>query len=227
MSRLPLEEARRRLAGIGANARVRTAGPPRARPRSAPGPPAVGTAVAVPPIAGRPRRAAPPVPGAARRMAVPSATARIHGVSAGLASRVDRVAPVAAAARGVSPPAPAAARRPAAGTPPALLRQRRERIPWPRLPRPRLAAAWERLLREHGVPAHDLRLVAVVGPLPLGAVRAAGLDADGRVVVALAPGPAPGPSGDLALARPAAGGRLLRSAVPYPAAPAGRRARRR
>ncbi len=55
----------------------------------------------------------------------------------------------------------------------------------------------------------------VYGPLPLGAVTAASLEPDGRLRVVLG-GRRPGRTGDVALARDAATGRLVRADVPYP-----------
>jgi hypothetical protein len=99
--------------------------------------------------------------------------------------------------------------------PAAARRARRHRIPWHLLGRERLGAAWEAVQRDHGGALADLRLAGVYGPLPLGAVAAAALEADGRLGVVLA-GRRPGRTGDVALARDMATGRLVRADVPYP-----------
>ena len=69
--------------------------------------------------------------------------------------------------------------------------------------------------RDHGGGLADLRLQGVYGPLPLGAVTAAAFEPDGRLRVELG-GRRPGRTGDVALARDAATGRLVRADVPYP-----------
>lgn len=119
---------------------------------------------------------------------------------------------VATAARRSALVAGAGARR---GVPDAARLGRRARTPWHLLGRERLSAAWEAVQRDHGGGLADLRLLGVFGPLPLGAVSAAALDPDGRLRVTLG-GRRPGRTGDVALARDAATGRLVRADVPYP-----------
>jgi hypothetical protein len=69
--------------------------------------------------------------------------------------------------------------------------------------------------RDHGGGPAELRLLGVFGPLPLGAVTDAALEPDGRLRVALG-GRRPGRTGDVALARDLATGRLVRADAPYP-----------
>lgn len=108
-----------------------------------------------------------------------------------------------------------------------LLAQRRRRVPWGELGRERILAAWSRLVREHVVPAEQLRLLGVFGPAPLGAVAAIAYDPDrDRALIALRRTRVPGPAGDLALARHLPTGRLLTTAVAPPPVP-GRTADRR
>jgi hypothetical protein len=162
---------------------------PDARCAAAPGTRAV--AVAPPPLA--------PVPRAAT-VVLGAPVAR--GDAAGAATSARRCAPVArAGAR--------------SGVPDAARLGRRARTPWHLLGRERLAAAWEAVQRDHGGGLADLRLLGVYGPLPLGAVTAAALDPDGRLRVVLG-GRRPGRTGDVALARDAATGRLVRADAPYP-----------
>ncbi len=92
---------------------------------------------------------------------------------------------------------------------------RRPRVPWPELGRERLAAAWSRVQAEHGA-AGELLLVGVYGPVPLDAVTALALDADGRAAMTFARRAAAGRRGDVALARVASTGRLVRSDIPHP-----------
>lgn len=68
---------------------------------------------------------------------------------------------------------------------------------------------------EHGA-AGELLLVGVYGPVPLDAVTALALDADGRAAMTFARRAAGGRRGDVALARVAATGRLVRSDIPHP-----------
>jgi hypothetical protein len=98
-----------------------------------------------------------------------------------------------------------------------LHRLRRARVPWNGLARERLLAAWTRLLREHGAPPEELRLLGVYGPLPLAAVEAVALRPDGRAELRVGRRRASGPAGDIALARHVPTGRLVRSDVPAPA----------
>ncbi|WP_217921550.1 hypothetical protein [Miltoncostaea oceani] len=130
------------------------------------------------------------------------------------ASAARHVAPLAVVAR-AAPAAVAmpAARRARLG---ALRTQRRARVPWTLLPRPRLAAAWS-AVQDANPGAGDLRLVGVYGPLPLDAVEAAGLDGDGRLAVTLGRLRRPSVTGDIALARVGPGDRLVRCDLPYPA----------
>jgi hypothetical protein len=166
---------------------------------------AVGPATSV--VAVPPPSPAPVPRAAASAVAVPSA----RGAAA-----------PAATARRCPPVRGARARR---GIPPAARLARRERTPWHLLGRDRLAAAWEAVQRDHGDGIADLRLAGVYGPLPLGAVTVATLAPDGRLCVVLG-GRRPGPTGDVALARHAATGRLVRADAPYPV-PGGARRRLR
>jgi len=166
-------------------------------PRSAVAPATSAVAVPPPPLA--------PVPHAA--VAAVAAPAALRAPAPGTAARRCATLDRARIRRGV----PAAARL-----------SRRERTPWHLLGRERLAAAWQAVQRDHGAGGADLRLAGVYGPLPLGAVSAAGLEPDGRLRVVLA-GRRPGPTGDLALARDEATGRLVRADAPYPDAGGARR----
>jgi hypothetical protein len=99
-----------------------------------------------------------------------------------------------------------------------LFSQARPRIDWERVGRERLLRAWKGVLREHGLPSGDVRLVGVFGPAPLGAVDGVALAADGEsAVIAFRATRAPGPAGDVALARHVPTGRLLTVLVPPPA----------
>ena len=93
---------------------------------------------------------------------------------------------------------------------------RRSRVPWPELPRERLAAAWGRIQTEHAA-AGDLLLVGVYGPVPIDAISSVALDPDGRLAMTFARRGVRGRWGDVALARQAASGRLVRSDVAHPA----------
>lgn len=159
--------------------------------RRAAAPATSAVAVPPPPLA--------PVPNAAAAAVAPPA------------ARGRAQAPVTAARRCTSVGAVRAHR----GVPAAARLARRGRTPWHLLGRDRLAAAWEAVQRDHGGGLADLRLAGVYGPLPLGAVTAASLEPDGRLRVVLG-GRRPGRTGDVALARDAATGRLVRADVPYP-----------
>lgn len=92
----------------------------------------------------------------------------------------------------------------------ALYSQRRARIPWESMGRDRLLQAWKAVLRDHALPAEDVRLVGIFGPAPLGAVESVRLDHSGEVaIVALRPTRVPGPPGDVAFARHVPTGRML------------------
>jgi len=200
------------VARLGASSTAREVAPPAATVHAAgaPRPGAGAPALAVVPSARRalapatgvsavPPPSLTPVPRAAAAAVAPPAA---RGRARALATAARRCAPVGAvrAHRGV----PAAARR-------AL----RTRTPWHLLGRDRLGAAWEAVQRDHGAGLADLRLAGVYGPLPLGAVTAAALEPDGRLRVVLG-GRRPGRTGDVALARDAATGRLVRADAPYP-----------
>ena len=208
----PLAEIRRLVARLGASPVAREV----ARPAAA------AHAADVP----RPRVGAPAthLAPAVRRAAAPATSA--------VAVPPPPLAPVPnAAAAAVAPPPPAAGRqapvtaarrctpvggvRAHRGVPAAARLARRGRTPWHLLGRDRLGAAWEAVQRDHGGGLADLRLAGVYGPLPLGAVTAASLEPDGRLRVVLG-GRRPGRTGDVALARDAATGRLVRADVPYP-----------
>lgn len=91
-----------------------------------------------------------------------------------------------------------------------LLAQRRRRIDWELVGRERLLRAWKGVLREHGLPAGEVRLVGIFGPAPLGALESVALDASGHdAIVSLRRTRVPGPTGHVALARHVPTGRLL------------------
>lgn len=148
-----------------------------------------------------PNRVAPP----------PSTPLARDGVAAIPPAAAGRWRPLAAATGAVPP---VRRRPPRGGLPGAARVLRRQRTPWPRLSRVRLAAAWAAVQRDHGGPGADLRLVGVYGPLPLAAVAAAALEPDGGLRVAVGPRRAAA-HGDIALARDAATGRLVRADAPY------------
>lgn len=117
--------------------------------------------------------------------------------------------------RVVAPLAPTLARRLRGPGYDGLLSQRRVRIPWEHVGRERLLRAWKGVLREHGLPAGEVRLVGIFGPTPLGAVDGVALDATGEAaVVAMRRTRVPGPIGHVALARHVPSGRLLTVLVP-------------
>lgn len=95
-----------------------------------------------------------------------------------------------------------------------LRTMRRERVPWTSLSRERLAAAWGRVQIEHAS-LGELLLVGVFGPVPIDAVTSVALDPDGRLAMTFSRAVS-GRRGDIALARHAASGRLVRSDVPRP-----------
>jgi hypothetical protein len=96
-----------------------------------------------------------------------------------------------------------------------LLAQRRRRIDWELVGRDRLLRAWKSVLREHGFPAGEVRLVGIFGPAPLGALEGVALDASGdAAIVALRRSRVPGPTGHVALARHVPSGRLLTVLLP-------------
>ena len=174
-------------------------------------------------------RGGPAVPGTrARAVPVPAASARAHGVAPDLAGRAVDPGPVrpAPSVRACGPLRRPGARATRIRPGSSLLVLRRRPVPWAVLPRERLLAAWARLLRDHRALPDDLRLLGVYGPLPLDAVASVVLDPrDDEVLVTLRRTRAPGPSGDVALARDGTSHRLLQSRVPSGAPP--RRPRRR
>ena len=93
---------------------------------------------------------------------------------------------------------------------------RRARVSWARLPRERLTAAWGRIQTEHGA-GGELLLVGVFGPVPIDAITAVALEPDGRLAMTFARRGVLGRMGDVALARHAASGRLVRCDIPHPA----------
>ena len=93
---------------------------------------------------------------------------------------------------------------------------RRRRVAWTRLPRERLAAIWERVLIEHGS-SGELMLVGIFGPVPIDSVASVALEPDGRLAMTFARRAVAGRSGDVALARHVASGRLVRSDIAHPA----------
>lgn len=123
------------------------------------------------------------------------------------------------AARSSAVLAPRPARRPGPRTAAAVMTQRRTRLPWSQIPQERLLVAWTRVVREHALPADELRLIGVFGPAPLGAVDGVALDPDGeRALLSLHRTRVPGPTGDVALARHLPTGRLLSAVVEREAA---------
>ena len=92
---------------------------------------------------------------------------------------------------------------------------RRGRTPWHLLGRDRLGAAWEAVQRDHGGGSPTCASPACTGRCRSARSRAASLEPDGRLRVVLG-GRRPGRTGDVALARDAATGRLVRADVPYP-----------
>lgn len=149
------------------------------------------------------------------RIAAPSPAVR---AAAGIAGTASRAAMLPAAGRGrVEPLALPRAHAAAAGGESLRLRTvRRSRVPWPELPRERLAAAWGRIQTEHAA-AGELLLVGVFGPVPIDAISSVALDPDGRLAMTFTRGGVRGRWGDVALARQAASGRLVRSDVAHPA----------
>jgi hypothetical protein len=112
--------------------------------------------------------------------------------------------------RSVSPLVPGPARRLRGSASNTLLAQRRGRIDWELVGRERLLTAWKSVLREHGFPSGEVRLVGIYGPAPLGALESVALDSSGdAAIVALRRTRVPGPTGHVALARHVPTGRLL------------------
>ncbi len=125
------------------------------------------------------------------------------------------IRPSGPAVRGADP-VPRAPRSHASRALAPLWRTRRRPVPWPHLDRERLRAAWDGMLAEHGIDGPDTELIGVYGRLPLGAVAHVRLDPDRTATITFDPAaPAPGPAGDLALARQGATGPLLRHAIPH------------
>ncbi|MCC6833164.1 MAG: hypothetical protein IT200_17660 [Thermoleophilia bacterium] len=138
---------------------------------------------------------------------------------------VSPVAPCAAAARAAHaplggavpgrvaplPPLTALGARPRPDGP--LLLAHRTRVDWGLIDRERLARDWGRVLRDHRLPAADLQLVGVFGPIALAAVASVAVGADGRLAVRLVRPRLPGPAGDVVIARHERTGALLRSDV--------------
>lgn len=149
------------------------------------------------------------------RIAAPSPAVR---VITGIAGTVPRAAALPSAGHGRVEPVgrPRARAAPGGGESLRLRTVRRSRVPWPELPRERLAAAWGRIQTEHAA-AGELLLVGVFGPVPLDAISSVALDSDGRLAMTFARGGVRGRWGDVALARQAASGRLVRSDVAHPA----------
>ncbi len=217
---------KRAIARLGARTTARPVAPPSAAARSPEFAPPVVRAPAAPAAVVHADGAIAPPP--ARSGAPGALTTRAQRAGTTLATaghRIDprppafgvrAVAPPAGEPRGATVIARAPARRPARLDGAPLRTQRRTRIPWGLLPRPRLAAAWAAVQREHGA-AGELSLVGVYGPLALDAVAAAGLDPDGRLAVTVGPSRRPPVTGDIALARVEPGRRLVRCDLPYPA----------
>ncbi len=200
------------MARLGASSTARAVAPPAATVRSvaAPRPGVSAAPVGVAPAVLRVGAPAPVAAGVAPPPLAPVPRAAPAAVAPPAVRSAGAVA--AAAARRCAPVGAAVVRR---GIPDAARVGRRAATPWRLLGRERLAAAWEAVQRDHGGGLADLRLAGVYGPLPRGAVRAAALGADGRLAVVLG-GRRPGRTGDVALARDVATGRLVRADVPYP-----------
>lgn len=201
---VPAVEARASSTHLPLAATGRLAMPPPAR---------IGSTAAALPHAGTP--AAVPVavdaPG--------SATADLHVATPGLHSEAR---PFAASWRRVGPLPGRAAPRRRRTLPRVLFLARRRRIPAATVPRGRLAAAWATLLREHPHPQDSVAFVGLYGPLPLGAVVGARLEADGTTLTELRRVPIPGPRGDLVMAIHRPTGTVLRTAYPRGAERRGR-----
>ncbi|MGE0028173.1 MAG: hypothetical protein AB7O78_04500 [Thermoleophilia bacterium] len=200
------------MARLGASSTARAVAPPAAAVHAA-GPPRPDAVAPETAIAAAPRSAARPATSVAVVPPPPlePVAVAVEAAVAAPPARGGGGAP-GTAARRCRPVGRVRARR---GVPPAARVSRRGRTPWHLLGRDRLAAAWEAVQRDHGDGTADLRLAGVYGPLPLGAVTAASLAPDGRLLVVLG-GRRPGLTGDVALARDAATGRLVRADVPYP-----------
>jgi hypothetical protein len=210
------------VARLGASSVAREVAPPAAAVHAA-GPPRPAAVAPATAVAATSRRAGPPATSVVTVPPPPLAPVP-HAAAAAVAppaARGGAGAPRTAAHRGGL----VSGVRVRRGVPAAARLARRERTPWHLLGRDRLAAAWEAVRRDHGGGLADLRLAGVYGPLPLDAVAAASLEADGRLRVVLAGG-RPGLTGDVALARETASGRLVRSDVPYPVPGGGRRSLR-
>lgn len=137
----------------------------------------------------------------ARAIAVQLTSTVARGVESTL-----RIGPGRSVARLV----PGPARRLRGNVNDGLLAQRRRRIDWELVGRERLLRAWKGVLREHGLPAGEVRLVGIFGPAPLGALGSVALDASGNdAIVSLRRTRVPGPTGHVALARHVPTGRLL------------------
>ena len=149
------------------------------------------------------------------RIAAPAPAVR---ATAGIAGTTSRAAALPSARHGrIGPVArPGAHAAPGGGESLGLRTVRRSRVPWPQLPRERLAAAWGRIQTEHAA-AGELLLVGVFGPVPIDAISSVALDPDGRLAMTFARRGVRGRWGDVALARQAASGRLVRSDVAHPA----------
>ncbi|HMN99458.1 MAG TPA: hypothetical protein PKD59_08600 [Miltoncostaeaceae bacterium] len=199
------------MARLGASSTARRVPPPAVAVHAAgePRPRAVAPATA---ITVAPRSAQPP---STSPVTVPPPLVPVaHPAGAALAAP-------AARGRAEAPGTTARRCRPVGGVrahgrvPPAARVSRRRRTPWHLLGRDRLAAAWDAVQRDHGGGPGDLRLAGVYGPLPLDAVTAASLAPDGRLCVVLG-GRRSARTGDVALARDAVTGRLVRADIPYP-----------
>lgn len=116
-------------------------------------------------------------------------------------------------ARRLAAPAPAPTSCHRAVDLPALWRLRRRPIPWERMERKRLRAAWEGLLDDHRVDGGDIELVGIYGAVPLVAIGRARVD-DRRILTAtMTPGDEPADTGDLAVARHMRTGALLHTGI--------------
>ena len=135
------------------------------------------------------------------RIAAPAPAVR---ATVGIAGTVSRAAALPSAGHGRVEPVvrPRAHGAPGGGESLRLRTVRRSRVPWPDLPRERLAAAWGRIQTEHAA-AGELLLVGVYGPVPIDAISSVALDPDGRLAMTFARRGVRGRWGDVALARQA------------------------
>lgn len=192
---LDLPEARPRHGAHRIHATPRATGRPLIPPRTA--------GVRPLPVPSCHAVASRPLPGRVRPVAVCHARPRRAAVvPSRVTFRVQRPLPRVAALHRPRP------------VPDRLFVSRRRRVAWDAIDRVRLASAWRRILLDHRLPAEELELVGVYGPLPLGLVEGVMLETDGRLALRLARRALAAPFGDMAIARHVPSGRLLQSAHP-------------